>query len=211
MGSNKDIAIRFAVGHPDSEISSTWRIWFNKPAEEATSDVYLSYRALGGTLKVSIHQSGSIQYSFTGEHARKLNIPNKERHLDQWDLQGRYPIFKIIVPFTELKAAKAKIKKKIKSIDAPSNGNAVEIYLYITNDSIGDKMPKDYKLFEEHVLNNGKTFSIIWRNNPITENNSRLYLSRKEILKQVVVENELTGEDLRGFLYLRNGDHERHY
>ena len=96
MSSNKDKVIRFSIGDQANGSSSVWRVWFNKQGNNSTSDVYLSYRCLGGMQKVSIHQSGEIQYSFTSEYAKKMNIANQERHIDKWSTSNNSPIFKIL-------------------------------------------------------------------------------------------------------------------
>lgn len=209
MGSKKDTVIRFSVGEANGEVSSVWRIWFNKPSVNSTSDVYLAYRLLGGILKVSIHESGKIQYSLTGEHAKKIGIPNQERHIDKWDIQGRSPIFKIIVPFTELKLASNSKTNKIRYLKKPTHGNAVEIFLYITDDTILPILPLEFSMFEEHILNNGKVLSLICRDNPITEKNKNLYTTHKEKLLEIVTNKSLKGRDLRGDLFLNNNANER--
>lgn len=208
MGSNKDKVIRFSVGSHDSGYSSIWRIWFNKPSIEATSNVYISYRSLGGTQKISIHQSGDIQYSFTSEYAKKMDKRNSSRHIDKWNISLNRPIFKIIVPDTELKKVDS-IDNEIKLVPPPSKDCAIELYLYITTKSIFNIMPKEFNMFEENTLSNGNVLSILWRDNPITDNNKNLYLSHKNMLRQIIKKDSIEGDDLRGFLFLNNNGNER--
>ena len=209
MGSKKDIVIRFAVGEPNGDVSSVWRVWFNKLGDNSTSDVYLSYRYLGGVQKVSIHESGSIQYSFTGEYAREKGIPNKDRHKDKWKLQGKYPLFRIIVPFTELKLADTAANyKKVKYIQNPSYGCAIEIFLYITTGKLSSKPP--YNMFEEHILNNGNVLSLLWRENIITDENRNLYETAKKELLEILPKNMFPQNKIvRGAFFLNSGENQR--
>ena len=211
MSSNKDFIFRFTVGEKDGAISSIWRLWFNKPeVNGASSDVYFAYRALGGVLKLSIHESGDIHFSFTGDYAKLQDIQNQQRHIEQWKLKFEDPIFKIIVPFTELR--KTVIEENhipIEYISAPLSGNALEIFLYITQQSLSNYEDEHFLLLLEKPLANKNILSLIRRDNPITEYNSKLYLTQKNKLKENIINHHINGKDLRGFLLINNQGKER--
>ena len=186
MGSNQDIVYRFTVGEEGYRRSSIWRLWYNKPEKEkATSDVYFSYRDLAGKHKLSIHQSGEINFSYDANFAKQLGIANRQRHLDKWRINYTEPLFKVIVPYTEAKEERSNIKGKIHYIPLPQTQNAIEVYLYITNQSLIGMMPSQYLSLFEGELANRNILSLIYRDNPITEDNRRLYMNAKEKFKHI--------------------------
>jgi hypothetical protein len=59
-------AVRFAVGAPAGPRSGVWKLW----TRDGSSDVYLASRHLGGTSKVSFHQSGRWRNALVSTPAR---------------------------------------------------------------------------------------------------------------------------------------------
>jgi hypothetical protein len=51
--------IRFGIGEDGNRYSEIWKLWCNR------SDVYLTSKAFGGRIKLSLHQSGVCQYAFS--------------------------------------------------------------------------------------------------------------------------------------------------
>jgi len=164
---------------------------------------------LGGKLKLSIHERGEIHYSVQGEVARALGKRNQQRHIDKWQLSHTIPLFKIVVPYSELRVKQDIEKGEIHYLPPPTNHSAVEIYLYITSQSLKDIMPEQFSIFLEKNLANGNTLSLIWRNNPITKNNNELNVTNKQKLKQIIHQRKITGKDLRGYLFINNEGKER--
>ncbi len=210
MASKPDIVYRFTVGKTGGPTSSVWRLWFNsKEKDGATSDVYFSYRFLGGKLKLSIHESGEIHYSLTGELAKELDIRNQQRHIDKWKVSYKDPIFKVIVPYTELRLPVRTVKGNVDHLPTPKHNHAIEIYLYITLQSLKELLPDQFSMLMEETLANGNTISLIWRDNPITESNKELYLSGKAKVRQFIKDKETSGDDLRAYLFVNNQEIER--
>src|SRR5688572_21617211 len=97
--------LRVAVGSPNGRRSTVWKIW------AAKSDVYIQSRMMGANMKVSLHQSGSCQFSATSEWLVRHAPPgtkNAERHIRRWKLPhigkaGAAPVFRIMVPSSELR------------------------------------------------------------------------------------------------------------
>src|SRR6266511_3564883 len=54
-------ALRFGIREDPDRRSATWKLWTD--AAQGKSDVYLASRSLGGSLKASLHQSGSWHYA----------------------------------------------------------------------------------------------------------------------------------------------------
>lgn len=60
---NRDQVLRFAVGTATGPRSRTWRLWVPK----GKSDVYVSSRRLGNSVKVSLHEPGPARFALTQE------------------------------------------------------------------------------------------------------------------------------------------------
>lgn len=76
--------IRFGISNGGGHRAATWRVW--TPAGKA--DIYLATRALGGTLKASLHKSGKWHVAYgqkTFEKVVEGAIPRqKDRFLKKW-------------------------------------------------------------------------------------------------------------------------------
>jgi hypothetical protein len=62
-----DQVLRFALGSPTGPRSRTWRLWVPKHK----SDVYVSSRRLGNSVKVSLHEPGPARFALTSEFIRR--------------------------------------------------------------------------------------------------------------------------------------------
>lgn len=100
--------LRFAVGTADGPRSRTWRLWV--PSRK--SDVYISGRRLGSSVKVSLHEPGPSRFAVTKEWVRRTGFVapagRDQRLAVEWE-QPRpsrsCPIaraFTIIVPWDEI-------------------------------------------------------------------------------------------------------------
>lgn len=76
----RDETIRFAVGSERGPRSASFRAW--RAANH--SDVYFAVRAIGGEIKVSLHESGSWQWGFTSQSSAPGQIGMAQRHVDIW-------------------------------------------------------------------------------------------------------------------------------
>jgi hypothetical protein len=69
--------LRFAVGSPAGPRSRSWRVWVPK----AKSDVYISSRRLGSSVKVSLHEPGPSTFALTNEWVSRTGFQAPEgRH-----------------------------------------------------------------------------------------------------------------------------------
>jgi hypothetical protein len=126
------LSARIGVGDPKAARSSEWVVMW----KSTKSDVYLAGRALGGTLKVSLHETGHCHVH--GADLSKWTSPGAPpRFLDQWTInpcsQYEFP-FGIIVPTSELRHA-VWTKHKDKGtvwLPAKPGAAAVEIAVFLT-------------------------------------------------------------------------------
>jgi hypothetical protein len=100
-------ALRFGIHDGAGRRAATWKLWTE--AGGGKSEVYVSCRALGGTLKASLHQSGKwhIAYSQrTVEEYVKGAIPKfQDRYIEKWPrpselAPGITLAFRIVTPWS---------------------------------------------------------------------------------------------------------------
>lgn len=100
--------LRFAVGSATGPRSRTWRLWVLK----RKSDVYISGRMLGDSVKVSLHEPGPSRFALTSEWVRREGFQapeGRDRRLAlEWERPRPRPprqgarAFSIIVPWDEV-------------------------------------------------------------------------------------------------------------
>lgn len=103
-----DQVLRFAVGSAAGRRSRTWRLWVPK----GKSDVYVSSRRLGKSVKVSLHEPGPSRFALTSEFVRSGSYQPPEggdpRLAIEWERPRPKPPrhvarpFAIIVPWDEV-------------------------------------------------------------------------------------------------------------
>jgi hypothetical protein len=73
-------AIRFCAGTAGGARSAIWRLWATR------NDVYLSFRNLGGVLKVSLHETGDWRMALTNEYLQTDNpaLIDGGRFFEKW-------------------------------------------------------------------------------------------------------------------------------
>lgn len=97
-------SVHFAVIADDGRRSMTWTVWTSRH----TLDAYLTARPFAGTLKVSLHQSGSWQIGFTAEKFPEMAHGLPSRHLDIWPAPepfgpGMRRSVELVIPDSELR------------------------------------------------------------------------------------------------------------
>jgi hypothetical protein len=95
---DRDQVLRFAVGSPAGPRSRTWRLWVPR----RKSDVYVSSRRLGNSVKVSLHEPGPARFALTSEFMRKGSWKAPEgrdpRLAAEWDRPRPKPPNRIARP-----------------------------------------------------------------------------------------------------------------
>lgn len=131
--------IYIAVGSPESERSSVWKFWVQN------NEIYILSRMFGRDSKVSLHKSGTCQWSLTdhwvqAEHDRK----NADRHMARWHIERptgteAQHIFRVHIPVSELRPVQVEEKlAKVRFIPVPEGGASVTLECYITPASDSD-------------------------------------------------------------------------
>jgi hypothetical protein len=109
LSASAEQVLRFAVGTPSGPRSGTWRLW----VPPSKSDLYLSPRALGAHVKVSLHESGSWRLALTREYVERTSpqpaLPGGGRVMRDWQRPDPQPgtapftqAFAIVVPWFEV-------------------------------------------------------------------------------------------------------------
>jgi hypothetical protein len=113
---------RFAAGERNGDKSSIWTVSVNK------SDIYVCSRLFGSEFKLSLHESGDAQWSYTSDFvAREIGMHNKDRHFIKWNFKRPNDnivinIFRIQIPHTELRNLPCPTNKKIKWVSGITLG-----------------------------------------------------------------------------------------
>lgn len=208
---------RFAVGSPSGLRSSVWRVWNND------NDVYFTVRALGGIKKVSLHESGQYQFSFTSEYHQSQKTNEhwqlESRHTQRWQRPLEISpsltlVFRIIIPASELRSWPTEIPKNkpITWIESPPQDTAIEFDIFLSNpDLVVSTWPganaMKTKLLVRNPLPNGEIFWIVYRMETETQaieariENARSRLSIKS--------DELDSQGLRMILFTTEADGSR--
>ena len=109
-------SIRFGVGSSGSLHGATWKLWTETSG--GNSEIYMTCRALGGELKVSLHQSGKWHVAFdqkTYDEKVKGALPSlNSRFVDSWEeppeiSDGMIMAVRIITPMS---AVSSNVKRK---------------------------------------------------------------------------------------------------
>lgn len=130
--------LRFAVGSADGPRSRTWRLWVPK----RKSDVYISGRRLGNSVKVSLHEPGPARFALTDEWVRvsRFQAPRgRDRRLAiEWErprprppLQVARPLA-LIVPWDEVRETEVAEAGEVVFVAAPPEGSCVHFDIVYT-------------------------------------------------------------------------------
>lgn len=130
--------VRFGISDGSGRRAATWRVW----TPEGKSDVYLACRALGGTLKASLHQSGSWHVAYsqkTFEEDVDGAIPTqKDRFLERWPrprpiAPGVILAFRIVTPYSAVTSPVSEADKNVAWLPNCPLGRATEVDIIIVS------------------------------------------------------------------------------
>lgn len=113
---------RFAAGDRVGLKSSIWTVVVDG------NDIYLFTRLFGSSFKLSLHESGAAQWSYTSQFvSRQIEMLNKDRHFIKWNFSRPYDnlacnIFRIQIPHTELRNIPSPTNKKVKWVSGITLG-----------------------------------------------------------------------------------------
>ena len=200
--------LRFCIGSPSQSQSTSWKVWTQR------GDVYLASRSVASDLKVSLHESGECQYSYTSKWAMETGARNRERHLERWKRRRPHPIsrtvhlFRVILPGSELRRATADVKppRGLVWYPPPPSGQSVHVDLWLTPpDSEGQTQAHFMNdLLGALTLDGGRILGVTARYQAVSAADSRSLIR----LRKVVAERE-SRRDPRshGWALARNYQH----
>ncbi|MDY0169569.1 MAG: hypothetical protein RBS80_23710 [Thermoguttaceae bacterium] len=212
-------SIRFGVRDTRGRRAATWKIWTRTGSGK--SDVYLACRSLGGTLKASMHDSGSWHIGFLRAFV-EMELPEEDPkrenpYIERWPRPGELApgltlAYRIVVPTVAVNIPISDpLPASIKSIPAAAKGKAVEIDVVFT--APGTKVSNwpgrnamKTELVGQFVLENGETVWIVHHvidvpPLPTATGNLRHFKSGENI--------ELAGPNVRGIVFGSSDDGSR--
>lgn len=168
MSGRASYQLRFCVGQPKGPKAGVWRLWTARPPK---SDVYVAARGAASSMKMSLHESGAWQASFTSQFADTLQAKNEwfreYRHIDKWDRPielspGLTLALRLIFPASELRTYSLDLgtSKPTTWIPAPLPGLVCEIALVFSRLEVPvsnwpGKSQHGTQLLARHSLPNG--------------------------------------------------------
>lgn len=209
----KDNQLRFGITDNNGHRAATWTITNPK----SKSDIYISCRELRGTIKTSLHQSGSWHFGYSKEATEKYLDSNQRKYIEIWSRPKAIALgvtlaFRIVTPYS---AVTSKITESVKDIIWIPNckeGLATEIDLIITSADTDtsnwpgkDKM--DTKLIGSFKLANKETAWLVYWTGPMP-NLSGLNGNQFQFFKGKNKE-DLLGGNLRAIVFGQETDDSR--
>jgi len=140
MSKRNEQSLRFGVTDGSGKRGATWNCFTSTGVGK--SDIYLVCRSIGYALKASLHESGSwhIAYSteFFAENLDAIGDRPQGRFINKWPrpkeiAPGLTLAFRIVTPYSAVSTPIASLNKNIFWIPAPSEGQAVEIDIFIAS------------------------------------------------------------------------------
>jgi len=170
------VAVRSAIGPR----SRTWRLWVDK----GKSDVYISGRVLGKSVKVSLHEPGPSRFALTNEWVEQAGFQapeGRDRRLAvEWNRPRPRPphqiarAFSIIVPCDEVLDRGIPETGQVVWVPPPPEGTCIHFDLvYIPAGAVVTGHPGARSmgtgLVGEVQLENGERVFVTWLVRPMEE------------------------------------------
>jgi hypothetical protein len=180
--------LRFAVGSAIGPRSRSWRLWVPK----RKSDVYISSRRLGNSVKVSLHEPGPSRIALTSEWLRQTGYQapeGRDRRLAvEWQRPRPRPprkiarAFSIVVPYDEVLDREIPEVGQVAWIPPPPEGTCIHFdVVYIPAGAVVTGHPgvrsMGTGLVGEVHLENGERVFVTWLVRPTQE------VTRRHIMK----------------------------
>lgn len=136
------------------------------------NDIYIVSSACENQTKLSIHESGQCQYSFTAEYVVKSGVvkKNQDRHLMKLQLlplSDRYEVIEsYLYPVSELVLDDEILKENVKWISTPRRNQYVEVIFCRTgelNPCKYDEISQNYSYLYTIMLDNRTFFVVLYR------------------------------------------------
>lgn len=136
MPSHATRELRFGVRAISGRAAATWKVW-----NESGNEVYISCRALGGSIKVSLHKSGQWHVSLSpnayDKVRRKGDLALRSRFVDTWlrppARDGMTVAYQIVVPWFAITSRVRPSQGKVVWVPPPPEQQAVEFAVIFTS------------------------------------------------------------------------------
>lgn len=173
-----EITLRFGVSDGAGLRAATWRLWTNN--SDGKFDVYLACRALGNTLKASLHESGQWHIAYSAEtfenQVNGVILQHDRRFIETWPrppeiAPGLTLAYVIVTPSSAVATPIDPGKdKKVTWLPNPEAAQATEVAIFIAKPEVtfgaGDwpaRLSMGTSLIGSFPLANGETVWAVWR------------------------------------------------
>lgn len=169
-------SIRFGITDGKGLRAATWKLWTETSGYN--SELYLTCRSLGGTLKASLHHSGNWHVAYSHK-AFKENVEGaipkfKDRFIEKWPrppeiAEGITLAFRIVTPYSATTNSLTTGKYKgVKWLPNAPASKATEIDILVTKPTVSvtgwpGKRSMGTSLIDSFELKNGETvWAVYW-------------------------------------------------
>jgi hypothetical protein len=213
MTKTKDNHLRFGITNNNGLRAATWTITNPK----SKSDIYISCRELRGTIKASLHQSGSWHIGYSKDAVEKYLATDQNKYMEIWSRPNPIALgftlaFRIVTPYSAVTCRLIESSKDIKWIPNCNEGFATEIDLIITSPDTAiinwpGKEKMDTKLLGSFKLSNEETAWLVYWTVPLPDFSG---LSGKQFqFYKGKTKQDLVGANLRAIIFGQEPDDSR--
>jgi hypothetical protein len=213
VSKNKTNELRFSITDNGGHRAATWKVISPK----SKSDIYISCRELRGTIKTSLHQSGSWHVGFSKEASEYHFDSDEVKYIEIWDrpqpiMNGVTLALKIITPFSAVTSTLEESTKEMVQIPNCEDGFATEIALIVTSpfalqSGWPGKTSMNTSLVGTFKLANDETVWIVYRTIPLP--NFGTLIGKEFSLLKGRNETDLTKGNLRAMIFGDGDDNSR--
>ena len=206
MPMSKKEKYRFCIGDKNKHSSLTTII-------PEKNDVYIVSKSNENQTKLSIHESGKCQYSFTSEYVKKNRIVerNRDRHLMEFELlplSDRYEIvMSYIYLFDEICLDDEILKQDVTWIPAPKKNWCVEVVFCKGATFNPAAISDEYKYIRTIVLDNRAVFIALYRYIPINDELRENVVDTRKIVKEDKTKKNCEEKICASFGYIGKNEH----
>ncbi|MCB9421009.1 MAG: hypothetical protein H6667_14500 [Ardenticatenaceae bacterium] len=137
-------AIRFGIRDDNDNRAATWKLWTE--SGRGKSELYLACRSLGGSIKVSFHQSGNWHYAYSKKTYQEQVMGTltklDDRFIEKWEkppeiAEGITLAFRIVTPYSAItSSAKTGNYKKVIWLPNAPKPYATEVDIFLTKPDV---------------------------------------------------------------------------